>query len=201
MPLQYDFDTFGACCGSLTSPRPQARPHGLRNHRGATLIIVLCVVLSLTVSGADCPLCCVRLLADLAPSPWAAPSDLRSAARHLCNPALLPQGHGLVASVALDAVAGTPARLLFTALAAVCIVVSAPLTHGLAGRLRHQDEAWQFVNPGRGGVAFVALQAVGWTLYALSLVAFFAAFACVDSPRRASLFAPATLFPPSSSAH
>jgi hypothetical protein len=46
---------------------------------------------------------------------------------------LLLQGHGLVVSVAVEAVAGTPARLLFIALAAVCIVVAGPVTHGLGG--------------------------------------------------------------------
>ncbi len=48
------------------------------------------------------------------------------------------QGHGLVVSVAVEAVAGTPARLLFIALAAVCIVIAGPVTHGLGGAQRRR---------------------------------------------------------------
>lgn len=133
--------------GVLTHPRAQGGVHGLRNHRGAALVIVLGVVLSLTVRGGRKP-----------PVPVAAPgcTDLPCRFRRrapvapsltsVANPFI--QGHGLVASVALEAVAGTRARLLFTSIAAVCIIISAPLTHGLAGRLRHKEGAWQFVNPG-----------------------------------------------------
>jgi hypothetical protein len=48
------------------------------------------------------------------------------------------QGHGLVVSVALEAVAGTSARLLFISIAMVCIIIAGPVTHGLGGALRHR---------------------------------------------------------------
>lgn len=82
-------------------------------------------------------------------------------------------------SVALEAVAGTTARLLFISIAAVCIIIAGPVTHGLGGKLRHAKTGeWRFFQPWRGGVAFVAAQALGWALYSVSIVAFIAAFWC-----------------------
>jgi hypothetical protein len=118
----------------------------------------------------------------------------------------IQQGHGLVVSVAVEAVAGTSARLLFISIAMVCIIIAGPVTHGLggalrcaaalllmlsraraltrlfssAGRLRHAKTGeWRFFQPWRGGVAFVACQGLGWALYSVSIVAFVAAFWCV----------------------
>ena len=87
------------------------------------------------------------------------------------------QGHGLVASVALEAVAGTPARVLFIVIAFVSLAIAGPVTHGLGGRLRHSKTgAWRFFQPWRGGVAFVACQGLGWALYSISIAAFGVAF-------------------------
>ena len=86
-------------------------------------------------------------------------------------------GHGLVASVALEAVAGTPARVLFIGIAFVSLAIAGPVTHGLGGRLRHSKTGgWRFFQPWRGGVAFVACQALGWALYSVSIAAFGVAF-------------------------
>ena len=90
----------------------------LRGHAGAALIISLCVLLSLTVR-CGAVRSRMRVCAD--------------AVACRCLSACGAQGHGLVASVALEAVAGTPARVLFTAIAMVCIVIAGPVTHGLGG--------------------------------------------------------------------
>lgn len=83
----------------------------------------------------------------------------------------------MVASVALEAVAGTPARVLFICIAFVLLAIAGPVTHGLGGRLRHSKTgSWRFFQPWRGGVAFVACQGLGWGLYSVSIAAFGVAF-------------------------
>ena len=95
---------------------------------------------------------------------------------------LVLMGQSLVASVALDAVAGT-ARLIFVSIAAVSVAIAAPVTHGVAGPLRHAHSGFKFWQPGMGGLAFVACQALGWALYAISVLAFITAFWCAPALR------------------
>jgi hypothetical protein len=100
--------------------------HALRGHAGAALIICLCVLLSLTARPASrAHSCAVR-----SPPPFL---PLTQSPFRAVPPLLSSQGHGLVVSVALEAVAGTPARLLFVSLAMVCIIIAGPVTHGLGG--------------------------------------------------------------------
>ena len=52
------------------------------------------------------------------------------------------------------------------------LIIAAPLTHGVVGRLRHRHlpQGFQFYQPLRGGLAFVVLQALGWICYSAFLV-------------------------------
>jgi hypothetical protein len=54
----------------------------------------------------------------------------------------------------LDSLPDLPSRLVYCALAAVCLIISTSCTHGLAGDLLHGDEegaGWRFFQPGVGG--------------------------------------------------
>jgi len=45
-----------------------------------------------------------------------------------------------------------------------------PMTYGSGGFLFYRNKGWSFFQPGRGGKRFVALNAVAWTLYGVSLL-------------------------------
>jgi len=73
----------------------------------------------------------------------------------------------------LDSLPDLPSRLVYCALAAVCLIISTSCTHGLAGDLLHGDEegaGWRFFQPGVGGTIFVAIQACGWIFFALAIL-------------------------------
>mmetsp|Transcript_33836 Transcript_33836/g.86473 ORF Transcript_33836/g.86473 Transcript_33836/m.86473 type:complete len:522 (-) Transcript_33836:538-2103(-) len=73
----------------------------------------------------------------------------------------------------LDSLPDLPTRLVYCALAAACLVISASCTHGLAGDLLHGDDAgrgWKFFQPGVGGALFVATQACAWILFSLAIL-------------------------------
>ncbi|KAK9814027.1 hypothetical protein WJX73_009556 [Symbiochloris irregularis] len=84
--------------------------------------------------------------------------------------------------LATDSMQDASSKHTHFALSAVCLLVGAFTTHGLAGRMRHaplmQDLAeeashsahsWRFWQPFKGGKAFVATQALGWALFATAL--------------------------------
>jgi hypothetical protein len=48
------------------------------------------------------------------------------------------------------------------------VLVSVPLTHGLGGHFK--DEAFAFYQPLRGGTTFVLMQAMGWSLWGVSVL-------------------------------
>jgi sterol-4alpha-carboxylate 3-dehydrogenase (decarboxylating) len=55
-----------------------------------------------------------------------------------------------------------------TALGAFAVLV--PITYGIGGFVLHSKHKWSFFQPGVGGARFVALNGLGWALYAISLV-------------------------------
>jgi len=61
-------------------------------------------------------------------------------------------------------------KATYCILSALCLLVGASTTHGLAGAVRHQEsEGWRFWQPFQGGPAFVATQGLGWALTAAAL--------------------------------
>ncbi|GJP50258.1 hypothetical protein CLOM_g9396 [Closterium sp. NIES-68] len=57
-------------------------------------------------------------------------------------------------------------------LSASGLCCAALLTHGLGGRMRYRHLAWMFWQPFVGGLRFVLIQAMAWTLFSLSLLIF-----------------------------
>ncbi|CAI5474275.1 unnamed protein product [Closterium sp. Yama58-4] len=76
----------------------------------------------------------------------------------------------------------SPARNFYVALSALLsasgICCAAVLTHGLGGRMKYRHLAWMFFQPFVGGVRFILMQAMAWTLFAFSLLVF-SSVACV----------------------
>lgn len=71
-------------------------------------------------------------------------------------------------------------RLLYCSISVACSLIAASTTHGLGGLLRHgqdghkKEGSWRFFQPFVGGRVFIATQALGWSLFSLSLVCFIA---------------------------
>ena len=70
-------------------------------------------------------------------------------------------------------------RLLYCSISVICSLTAASTTHGLGGFLRHGQNTgakhtWRFFQPFVGGRVFIATQALGWSLFSLSLVFFIA---------------------------
>lgn len=71
-----------------------------------------------------------------------------------------------------------PSRVLYCCLALCCLLIAASSTHGLGGHLAYgkgqhrPPRAWQFFQPFTGGALFIGTQAVAWTLFATTIVAF-----------------------------
>ncbi|CAI5969476.1 unnamed protein product [Closterium sp. NIES-65] len=57
-------------------------------------------------------------------------------------------------------------------LSASGLCCAALLTHGLGGRMRYRHLAWMFWQPFVGGLRFVLMQAMAWTLFSFSLLIF-----------------------------
>ncbi|CAI5488442.1 unnamed protein product [Closterium sp. Naga37s-1] len=76
----------------------------------------------------------------------------------------------------------SPAGNFYVALSALLsasgICCAAVLTHGLGGRMKYRHLAWMFFQPFVGGVRFILMQAMAWTLFAFSLLVF-SSVACV----------------------
>lgn len=49
-------------------------------------------------------------------------------------------------------------------------VLIIPATYGIGGHILYKESGWNFFQPGVGGARFVALNAIAWALYALSLI-------------------------------
>jgi len=69
----------------------------------------------------------------------------------------------------------TPSKLLYCSISVLCSLIAASTTHGLGGYLRHgknrkSETRWKFFQPFVGGRIFIASQALGWSLFSLSLV-------------------------------
>lgn len=83
---------------------------------------------------------------------------------------------GFFLLMAVEYMPDLPSRLLYCCLSLTCLVIGASCTHGLGGHLayaknaRGGKSAWSFFQPFAGGTAFVATQAVGWSLFACTLV-------------------------------
>lgn len=61
-------------------------------------------------------------------------------------------------------------QAMYCAMSALCLVVGATTTHGVAGAIHNQkSDGWRFWQPFLGGPAFVATQGLGWALFALAL--------------------------------
>ena len=67
-------------------------------------------------------------------------------------------------------------RLLYCCISVICSLTAVSTTHGLGGFLRHgqSNASWRFFQPFVGGRMFIATQALGWSLFSLSLVFFLA---------------------------
>lgn len=66
-------------------------------------------------------------------------------------------------------------RILYCCLSLSCLLIAASTTYGLGGFLRYGKTAdsgtmWQFFQPFSGGTAFVATQAIGWSLFSTTIV-------------------------------
>ncbi|CAI5485932.1 unnamed protein product [Closterium sp. Naga37s-1] len=76
----------------------------------------------------------------------------------------------------------SPAGNFYVALSALLsasgICCAAVLTHGLGGRMKYRHLPWMFFQPFVGGVRFILMQAMAWTLFAFSLLVF-SSVACV----------------------
>eukprot|EP00128_Syssomonas_multiformis_P018233 Colp12_sorted_trinity150504_noHs@5996 len=69
----------------------------------------------------------------------------------------------------------TPSKSVDLSLFAMFLVaVGVPLTHGVAGTRKWGNEGYTVFQPFAGGVKYVLLQAIGWALYSLTLLAFMA---------------------------
>eukprot|EP00210_Caulerpa_lentillifera_P003438 g3281.t1 len=71
----------------------------------------------------------------------------------------------------------TPSKLLYCSISVLCSMIAVSTTHGLGGYLRHgrnqkSQTPWKFFQPFVGGRIFIATQALGWSLFSLSLVFF-----------------------------
>ena len=78
---------------------------------------------------------------------------------------LLGFGLVLVAEASTNAVVTKAA--LYSGTLALGLAIFA--THA-AGSVRHKGSGWRNIQPGKGGAEFVALQAAGWVMYAVSLL-------------------------------
>lgn len=67
-------------------------------------------------------------------------------------------------------------------------VVLIPLVHGMVGRFLYRREGWRFYQPGVGGTRFVALNAMAWSFYAITIVLQISLFAASDITARLSAF-------------
>eukprot|EP00877_Chromochloris_zofingiensis_P005530 jgi/Chrzof1/14979/Cz09g23010.t1 len=77
--------------------------------------------------------------------------------------------------MALDYMPDIPSRILYCCLSLSCLLIAASTTYGLGGFLRYGKTAdsgtmWQFFQPFSGGTAFVATQAIGWSLFSTTIV-------------------------------
>ncbi|GJP48166.1 hypothetical protein CLOM_g7441 [Closterium sp. NIES-68] len=83
---------------------------------------------------------------------------------------------------ALVSTSSSPAGNFYVALSALLsasgICCAAVITHGLGGRMKYRHLAWMFFQPFVGGVRFILMQAMAWTLFAFSLLVF-SSVACV----------------------
>lgn len=68
-------------------------------------------------------------------------------------------------------------RVVYCCLALSCLLIAASTTHGLGGFLRYSHRTapggrglWQFWQPFVGGTTFIATQAVGWSMFAATIV-------------------------------
>jgi len=62
------------------------------------------------------------------------------------------------------------ATLGFVTMALGLFVVLVPVTYALGGIALYREHNWQFWQPGVGGIRFVALNGISWTLYAFTLI-------------------------------
>eukprot|EP00210_Caulerpa_lentillifera_P002989 g2854.t1 len=77
--------------------------------------------------------------------------------------------------VTIDSLPDLPSKLLYCSISVICSLIAASTTHGLGGYLRHGKKSksktgWKFFQPFVGGRVFMATQALGWSLFSLSLV-------------------------------
>lgn len=63
-------------------------------------------------------------------------------------------------------------RFLLAVFALGCVCLASTLTYGIGGRWRYYEEQWNFIQPGLGGVWFVGLQALAWTLFSVAVLIF-----------------------------
>ena len=84
------------------------------------------------------------------------------------NIAIVVIGFAL-SSVAEKWGAGSPLGTGYAILSLLCCIIAVSLTHGLGGRLYNSNKGWSFVQPFRGGGAFVVMQILGWTILGVSL--------------------------------
>eukprot|EP00803_Ostreobium_quekettii_P005722 evm.model.scf_27.11 EVM.evm.TU.scf_27.11 scf_27:83458-88282(-) len=76
---------------------------------------------------------------------------------------------------ATDHLPDARSRLLYLSISVSCAAIAVGVTHGLGGFLRHgprskHPTSWQFFQPFAGGSVFVATQALGWTLFSITLL-------------------------------
>jgi len=54
----------------------------------------------------------------------------------------------------------------------ICLVAAVCLTHGVGGKWKYYKTRWNFIQPGVGGMYFVMLQALSWSLFGIALLVF-----------------------------
>ncbi|WIA28105.1 hypothetical protein OEZ86_010685 [Tetradesmus obliquus] len=94
---------------------------------------------------------------------------------------------GFLLLMALEYLPDLPSRVLYCCLSLSCFLIASSTTYGLGGFLRYgssgsssgsdgkaasggDDGMWQFFQPFSGGTAFVATQAVSWSMFAATVV-------------------------------
>ena len=63
-----------------------------------------------------------------------------------------------------------------------------PLVHGMVGRFLYRRDGWKFYQPGVGGPRFIALNAMAWSFYAITIVLQVSLFASSSLTARLSAF-------------